>query len=439
VKKKVDVEVPKQPTALDVIDRLASEINKTYGSPVMRRAGDIEVEKIPFGIASLDIETGGGAPRGRGIIVVGEESSFKSTLLYSLAGNAQRVCGNCFKGRIKEVDFKKCKIPTAPDKVNVGLKDKEYISLKYIADGRKRNLYCPNEIITHKKELTLLEYKLECSVCDKPEYSPVILIDAEQNYSKKWARKWGMIHHYTKVARTTYTQQIGEILREYMKSGRTPMIIVDSVDAQGPLEEENNSFEDWQMGLQARVWNKITRAIHAQLNKFHDFSYYDKTLGKVVNETKQTEPIIALVQQFREAIGSYGDPKVFGGGRGKKYLSSLTIGLLPGEKDWAEKGKLPEDKDMTGKFFNFDLIKHKTGRPHRQGRFYYSMEEERVINSVSLVQYGVKYGFVEKKGSWFEYGNIKKQGLGNIALAIDEDEKVYNKLFKQILDYKNEE
>ncbi len=422
------------------IDKLASTINKMYGSPVIGRASSLEIEKVKFGIDALDIDTEGGAPRGRGVIVVGEESSFKSTLCYQLGGNTQRVCGNCFKGRIKEINYKKITMPVEVTKGIVGKgKDGKLVSLKYIADGKKRNLYCPDEPITHKKKLPLLEYSLECSVCNKPIYSTILIVDAEQNYKKSWARKWGIIHRYVALARTTHTQQIGEIVKESLKQGEYSYILIDSVDAQGPLEEDKAEFEDWQMGLQARVWNKIVRVIHGRLNTFHEITFYDKARKKEVTENKHVEPIVVLVQQFRESIGAYGDPRVFGGGRGKKYLSSLTIGLTPGEKDWAEKGKMPEDKNLMGRWFNYDIIKHKTGRPHRQGRFYYSHDWEEIVNGASLVVLGVKYELIKKGGSWYEYEGIKVQGQGKLALAFEENPKLAEKLYRDIYKKRNVE
>jgi RecA/RadA recombinase len=423
-----------------IVSKLANEINAMYGSPIIRRASEFEMEKVKFGVDSLDIDTEGGAPRGRGVIVVGEESSFKSSLTYSLGGNAQRICGNCFRGRLKEINYKQIVVPTEVTKGIIGKnKEGKLVSLKYIADGKRRNFYCPDEVITHKKDLKLLEYELECPICDAPEYSTFLIIDAEQNYKKKWAMNWGVVHKYVELARTTHTQQIGEIIRSAMKLGRFSCILVDSVDAQGPLEEEKSEFQDWQMGLQARVWNKIVRSIHGKLNTFHEFKYYDKEKKKNITEQRQTEPIVVLVQQFRESIGAYGDPKVFGGGRGKKYLSTLTIGLMPGEKDWKEKGKMPEDRNMTGRWFNYDIIKHKAGRPHRQGRFYFSMEDNSVINSASLVILGVKYGLIERKGSWYSYADLNVQGQGKLALALEEDNKLRNKLFLQIYRKRNKD
>lgn len=425
------IQEPKQQTVDAVLDNLMNTVNKAYGKPVMSRASKLELEKIESGIFPIDLESEGGIPRGRGIIIVGPESAFKSTALYMIGGRFQRVCGNCLTGRVKEINHKKCNLPMDADNVNVGLNENgERISLKFFVDGNYNNVYCPGEKCTHKKALRLYEHDLECSVCDSPQYSIFVLIDAEHNYTKKWARKFGVIHHYLALTQTTHSQQIGDILRESLNTGRVSFLGVDSVDAQGPKEEEEASHEDWQMGLQARVWNKITRSIHGLFNKFFTYVYNDKEGNEVVI-VKQPEPTVCLIQQYREKIGGYGDPRVIGGGAGKKYLSSLTIEITPGEKDWREKSA--DEKDLRGVFFNFGFIKAKTNKPYRYGRFFFSHDTSSVINSVSLIHYAVKYEIVKKGGAWYTYGEEKFQGIAKFTEFLVDSPKAQIDLRKQII------
>jgi len=422
----------------DVLNSFVQNINSHYQKNVMSLGSDkLDVEKYPTGILSLDIATEGGIPRGRTIIYVGDESTFKSTAMYMTAGAFQRICGNCMKGHITEVNFKKTKVALTENKSNdvftvvkEGNKLNKYSKL-FLADRSKRNVYCPGEIITHTKDLTLYRYELECSECTTPQYSIFLLIDAEKNYTKNWARRFGVIHYYTILGGTEYSQMTGDILREGLKMHNFSFFGVDSVDALGPKEEDESSIEEWQISVQARVWNKNIRIITGKLNSTQIYSYTNKE-GKKIKEERRAEPTICLIQQWREKIGAYGDNRVMGGGRGKTFASSLTIAFSEGKKDWITIDK--KKTDVKGMEFNFFIKKHKTGRPYRKGSFYYDVERKKLLNEATVIDYGVKYSLVNKKGAWFMYGDLKFQGLSKFTQALEKDKKLFNKLKNEVME-----
>jgi recombination protein RecA len=77
-----------------------SQIEKQYGKGTVMRMGDpgarVAVEVIPTGALSLDIALGvGGVPRGRIIEIFGPESSGKTTLVYHILAEAQKLGGVC--------------------------------------------------------------------------------------------------------------------------------------------------------------------------------------------------------------------------------------------------------------------------------------------------------------------------------------------------------
>src|SRR5438552_4212011 len=76
------------------------QIERTFGKGSIMRMGDedfaVSVSAIPSGALSLDLALGvGGLPRGRIVEIFGPESSGKSTLLYHLLSEAQKVGGIC--------------------------------------------------------------------------------------------------------------------------------------------------------------------------------------------------------------------------------------------------------------------------------------------------------------------------------------------------------
>src|SRR3989440_7816299 len=76
------------------------QIERQFGSGTVMRMGDegarVQVDAIPTGALSLDLALGiGGVPRGRIVEVFGPESSGKTTLIYHVLAEAQKLGGVC--------------------------------------------------------------------------------------------------------------------------------------------------------------------------------------------------------------------------------------------------------------------------------------------------------------------------------------------------------
>ena len=77
-----------------------TQIERQFGKGTVMRMGDegaqVKVNAIPTGALSLDLALGiGGVPRGRIVEVFGPESSGKTTLMYHIIAEAQKLGGVC--------------------------------------------------------------------------------------------------------------------------------------------------------------------------------------------------------------------------------------------------------------------------------------------------------------------------------------------------------
>src|SRR5215472_16219867 len=77
-----------------------TQIERQFGKGTVMRMGDpgarVAVDAIPTGALSLDVALGiGGVPRGRIVELYGPESSGKTTLIYHILAEAQRLGGVC--------------------------------------------------------------------------------------------------------------------------------------------------------------------------------------------------------------------------------------------------------------------------------------------------------------------------------------------------------
>jgi recombination protein RecA len=77
-----------------------TQIERQFGKGSVMRMGDegakVRVDAVPTGALSLDLALGiGGVPRGRIVEIFGPESSGKTTLIYHIIAEAQRMGGVC--------------------------------------------------------------------------------------------------------------------------------------------------------------------------------------------------------------------------------------------------------------------------------------------------------------------------------------------------------
>src|SRR5438094_7207189 len=77
-----------------------TQIERQFGKGTVMRMGDegaqVKVNAIPTGALSLDLALGiGGMPRGRIVELFGPESSGKTTLVYHVIAETQRLGGVC--------------------------------------------------------------------------------------------------------------------------------------------------------------------------------------------------------------------------------------------------------------------------------------------------------------------------------------------------------
>lgn len=86
----------------DGLDKILASLNKRYGKAVINNADEIKypaLERIRTGSLAIDVEIGGGIPRGRVTMIVANESAGKTTLALHIIKQAQKQ-----EGRILFVD-----------------------------------------------------------------------------------------------------------------------------------------------------------------------------------------------------------------------------------------------------------------------------------------------------------------------------------------------
>lgn len=358
-----------------MLQKLIDQANKKYGDGTIIRGGEYPVlQRMSTGVFALDVEIGGGVPKGRIVIFTGNESTGKTSIAKLTIAQFQRTCRNCMK--------------------------------PLVAD-QETNTFC----------------------CDDPVPHRAFFVDIEGTFDPVWFEALGGDKEALYLCQPQFSEQAVDIVEAVIRTGDVDVVVVDSIAMMTPADEIEKSAEDTIVGLHARLTNRMMRSIQAAFN----------SLGS----QNVRKPSVILINQLRDKVGvMFGSPTVMPGGRGQKYANSITISFTarPSERIYETLGKKDEKKPV-GVVVRFNVDKNKTFPPFRNGWFTlytddseeYGTRKGEVDNEMQIVRYGVRYGLIEKSGSWYSFEDVKEQGEQAMGLAIMRKPELRAKLEEALL------
>lgn len=234
----------------------------------------------------------------------------------------------------------------------------------------------------------------------------VAMIDAEHAFDPTYARNIGLELDDLYISQPDYGEQALEILETLVRSAAFGVVVVDSVAALTPRAEIEGDMGDSHMGLQARLMSQALR--------------------KITAITSKTGTTIIFINQLRMKIGiMFGNPETTTGGNALKFYSSIRL-------DIRQKDKILKDGKIIGHMRKVKVAKNKMAPPFKEATF--SMIYPKGIDKESsIIDAALDLGLVEKKGSWFNYGDLQLgQGKEAAADTLREDKKLREKIVKEV-------
>ena len=220
-------------------------------------------------------------------------------------------------------------------------------------------------------------------------------IDAEHALDPAYARKIGVDIDSLMISQPDCGEDALNIAEVLARSNAVDVIVVDSVAALVPKSELEGEIGDASIGLQARMMSQALRKLTASLSKSNTCAIF--------------------INQIREKIGvMFGNPETTTGGRALKFYSSVRIDI---RRIGAIKGA---DNLDIGNRVKTKIVKNKMAPPFQIAEFDILFNEG-ISRLGNILDLGVQYKLIDKKGAWFSYKN-KQLGQGREA-ARDELKK----------------
>jgi recombination protein RecA len=231
-------------------------------------------------------------------------------------------------------------------------------------------------------------------------------IDAEHALDPEYAKRIGVNINDLLISQPDNGEQALDIVETLVNSGQVSVIVVDSVAALVPKAEIEGEMGDSHMGRQARLMSQALRKLTAIMSR--------------------SNCTVIFINQIRMKIGvMFGNPETTTGGNALKFYASVRIEVR-------RAAQIKKGEEIVGNRVKVKIVKNKVAPPFKTTEFDI-MYNEGVSASGDILDTGVKYEVIEKKGNSYSFGEVKL-GVGREAAkaALKADAKLMKEISKSI-------
>lgn len=212
-------------------------------------------------------------------------------------------------------------------------------------------------------------------------------VDVEHALDPSYAERCGVNIDELYLSQPDTGEQALEITEALVRSGAVDCVVIDSVAALVPQAEIEGEMGDAHMGLQARLMSQALR--------------------KLTGAIKRSNTAVIFTNQLRMKIGVlFGNPETTSGGNALKFYAAVRIDVRRAEA-------IKEKGEVTGNRVRARIKKNKVAPPFKVAEFDI-MFDHGISKEGSLLDVAVETGAIERKGSYYSYGNMRlAQGREN--------------------------
>jgi recombination protein RecA len=232
-------------------------------------------------------------------------------------------------------------------------------------------------------------------------------VDAEHALDPAYSERLGVNLDDLLISQPDCGEDALNIAEMLVRSNAIDVIVVDSVAALVPRAELEGEIGDVHVGLQARLMSQALRKLSAAVAR--------------------SNTSVIFVNQIRLQVGvMFGNPETTPGGRALKFYASVRIDLRRIESIKAPNG------EIVGNRTRAKVVKNKVAPPFRKAEFDI-MFNEGISMAGSILDVALDHGIVDKKGSWFTFGDERiAQGRENAKEELKNNQKLLNEIVTKI-------
>lgn len=229
----------------------------------------------------------------------------------------------------------------------------------------------------------------------------VAYVDVEQSMDLDYATALGVDCDIEKSNPMFYLSQPDcgedaiEIVREFAKVDNMGLVVIDSVAALVSKSVIQGEAGDAKMAVTARLLSQM--------------------IPTLIAPARKSGCIILFISQYREKIGvMFGDPTTTMGGNALKFYASQRL-------DIARCGQEKDGEDIIANNIRVKVKKNKVAVPFKTA--FFNIEFGIGIDKITeLIDLAVKYSVIDKKGSWYNYGDTKLgQGVNGVKMIMEDN------------------
>jgi recombination protein RecA len=212
-----------------------------------------------------------------------------------------------------------------------------------------------------------------------------------------------------KISRPEYAEQTCDIMENYIKSGESVFLVLDSIAA--------------------LVQEKEAEAEHQQETMMGVSKLMSKTLRKLTGPCARSNSVICYINQLREKPTMYGNPEIRPGGRALGFHATYEIDIrTKGTKDFI----LDDNGNIIGHNITAKITKNKLYMPFKTTviPLLYGIGFDIVSE---LINIATELAVITQKGPYYYLGDKSYQGKNALYKELTENKDVSNKIKEDIL------
>ena len=205
------------------------------------------------------------------------------------------------------------------------------------------------------------------------------LIDFEQSFDRKYATALEVDMNSLIICQPSCMEDGYNIIEELVKTGQIRLVVIDSHTSAMPKKVVDGDVGEVTVGLQARI--------------------NSQALGKIKPLLKDNRCTLMALSQFRQVVGSYGDPNQSTGGLAYRFYSDMRLKFVK-----------VVNKDTSLNKTTVEVIKNKCGSPFGKAEFNISWGKG-IDRQQEIIDIATEYKLLTKGGAgWYTIGETKLQG-----------------------------